>query len=92
MQETPIKFIKPSDTEKVIILRALGFEKDKDGMIIDKSSNTKHICPISKKEVMFNTAAILPNGSEILVINTSELTLSEYFFAYREKNEQQQVC
>ena len=72
-----IEFVGISDNEKTMILDILGFEVDKEGLIISKKNKKPHICPISKEKVFLKNASILPWNSNI-IINTSALTISEY--------------
>lgn len=76
-----VEFIDIPEDGKKMILDILGFEIDRDGLIISKANKKPHICPISNEKVHFKNASILPWNSTI-IINTSALTMSEYFSEY----------
>jgi len=71
-----VEFLEISNDDKKVLLDVLGFDVEKDGIIIDKVTNKPHICPLSKTQVKLVDASILPGST--MVINTNALTLSEY--------------
>ena len=81
-----INFVDINDDEKRIILNVLGYEIDKEGLIFIRETNKPHICPITEEKVYLKNASILPWNSTI-VINTSALTISEYFTKLQEMQE-----
>lgn len=81
MQE--IRFLDVNDDEKKLLLDILGFEVSEDMVIIEKKTKTPYICPITKKKVRLEDASILPGST--IIINTSAITLSEYFSRFLEK-------
>lgn len=79
------KFLKLDDNQKLILLKALDYDVDEEGFVID--SNKKNvICKYTNQPVHFNTASILPGST--IIINTSLLTLSEYVTEYLESDEE----
>ena len=78
------EFLKLDANMKTVLLKALDFNIDINGYILD-TMGKKIICPYSKTPVKFDTVSILP-GSTIL-INTSLITLSEYISDYLEIDE-----
>ncbi|MBI3027521.1 hypothetical protein HYY70_05410 [Candidatus Woesearchaeota archaeon] len=81
--EPEIEFLDLSPEEKILLLDVLDFSIDKEGYIYDELLKERHICPYTKKEVLFQNASILPGST--LVINTSALTISEYITDKLEK-------
>ena len=79
-----VQFMNIKDDGKKIILDVLGYEIDKDGVVLVKSTKQPHICPITQEKVFFKNASILPWNSSI-VINTSALSISEYLSQLQEK-------
>ncbi len=78
-----IKFEKIGIEEKKVLLDILGYEVDEDGLILDKKTKKEHKCPITGEVVFIENASVLPGST--VVINTSELSLSEYFTKFVEK-------
>ncbi|MCX9010146.1 MAG: hypothetical protein OIN66_03385 [Candidatus Methanoperedens sp.] len=83
MNETEIKFEEIGIEEKKILLDILGYEIGEAGIILDKETKKEHICPITETVVFIENASILPGST--VVINTSELSLAEYFTRFVEK-------
>ncbi len=78
-----IKFEKIGIEEKKVLLDIFGYEVDEDGLILDKETKEEHKCPITGEVVFIENASVLPGST--VVINTSELSLSEYFTKFVEK-------
>lgn len=78
------KFLKLDNPQKQVLLKALDYELDSNGFIIDLN-NKKVICPYSKKPIRLENASILPGST--VIINTSLITLSEYVSDYLETPE-----
>ncbi|MBT9146085.1 MAG: hypothetical protein DDT42_01964 [candidate division WS2 bacterium] len=77
-----IKFENITTEKRKILLDILGYHVDEDGLILDKKTNKEHICPVTKEAVFIENASVLPGST--VIINTSELSLSEYFTKYVE--------
>ncbi len=82
MNDMEIKFEEIGIEEKKILLDVLGYEIGEAGIILDKETKKEHICPITESVVFIENASILPGSS--VVINTSELSLAEYFTKFVE--------
>jgi hypothetical protein len=82
MDDTEIKFEEIGIEEKKILLDILGYEVGEAGIILDKDTKKEHICPITESVVFIEYASVLPGST--VVINTSELSLSEYFTKFVE--------
>lgn len=82
MDDTEIKFEEIGIEEKKILLDVLGYEIGEAGIILDKETKKEHICPITESVVFIENASVLPGSS--VVINTSELSLAEYFTKFVE--------
>jgi len=82
MNETEIKFEEIGIDEKRILLEVLGYEIGEAGIIINKDTRKEHICPITGSVVFIENASVLPGST--VVINTSELSLAEYFTQFVE--------
>ncbi len=78
-----ISFVEMNDAERKLLLDILDFEIDEEGFIVDKKTKRHYICPLSKTKVPISSSSILPGST--IVLNTSALTLSEYFTRYLEK-------
>lgn len=78
-----ITFMELNNREKKLFLDILGFEVDKKGLVVEKESKKPCICPITDEQVYFKNASILPSST--IIINTSALTLAEYFSRFLEK-------
>lgn len=83
IKDTEISFIEMNDTERELLLDILNYEVDKEGFVVDKRTKRHHICPMSNTKVRINDSSILPGST--IIINTSALTLSEYFSRYLEE-------
>ena len=81
--ERDIDFIDLESEEKALLLEVLGFSVDQEGYVYDELLKERHICPYTKKEVLFENASILPGST--IIINTSALTISEYITEKIEK-------
>ncbi|VVB87337.1 Uncharacterised protein [uncultured archaeon] len=82
MDEAEIKFEEIGIEEKKILLDILGYEIGEGGIILDKHTKKEHICPITESVVFIENASVLPGST--VVINTSELSLAEYFTKFVE--------
>ena len=82
MDDTEIKFEEIGIEEKKILLDVLGYEIGEAGIILDKETKKEHICPITGSVVFIENASVLPGST--VVINTSELSLAEYFTKFVE--------
>lgn len=82
MNETEIKFEEIGLEEKKILLDVLGYEIGEAGIILNKETRKEHICPITESVVFIENASVLPGST--VVINTSELSLAEYFTKFVE--------
>ncbi len=69
--------------EKELLLDILGYDIGEGGIIFNKETKEQHICPITKEVVTIESASILPGST--IIMNTTELSLSEYFMDYFEK-------
>ncbi len=78
-----ISFVEMNDAERKLLLDILDYEVDEDGFIVDKKTKRPYICPVSNTKVPISSSSILPGST--IVLNTSALTLSEYFTRYLEK-------
>lgn len=78
-----ISFIEMNDEERTLLLDILDYEVDEDGFVVDKKTKKHYICPVSKTKVPISSSSILPGST--IILNTSALTLSEYFTRYLEK-------
>ncbi|MCZ7357483.1 MAG: hypothetical protein O8C66_07885 [Candidatus Methanoperedens sp.] len=82
MNDEEIKFEEINLEEKRILLDILGYEVGEAGILLDKNTKKEHICPITDSVVFIENASVLPGSS--VVINTSELSLAEYFTKFVE--------
>ena len=82
MGDTEIKFEKIGIEERKVLLDILGYEVNEDGIIIYKNTGEEYRDPITGDVVFIENASILPGST--VIINTSELTLSEYITKYLE--------
>ena len=78
-----ITFVELTNEEKKLLLDILDFEINKEGIIFEKGTGKPYICPITEERVHFKNASILPGST--VIINTSALTLAEYFSKFLEK-------
>lgn len=83
MKDVEIKFQNLNIEEKKVLLDILGYDVGEGNIVLDKKTKEKHICPITGDVVFVENASILPGST--VIINTSELSLSEYFTNYAEK-------
>lgn len=83
MDNIDVEFEDIGLEEKAILLDILGYYVDENGLIYDKATHKEHICPITNKVVFIEDASILPGST--VVMNTTQLSLSEYFSRYFEK-------
>lgn len=74
-----INFDTLNNEQKKVLLKALDYNVDKNGVIIDKTGKP-HKCPYTQKKVLLKNASIMPGSA--IVMNTSSLTLSEYITDY----------
>lgn len=82
-ESTDISFIEINDEEREVLLDILDYEVDGEGYIVDKRTKKHHICPLSNTKIPISSSSILPGST--IIINTSVLTLSEYFSRYIEE-------
>lgn len=78
-----ISFIELNDAERKALLDVLDYEVDEEGFVVNKRTKKPHICPFSNTKVPLSSSSILPGST--VIINTSALTLSEYFSRYLEE-------
>ncbi len=83
MEEMEIKFEQIDLEEKKVLLDILGYGVGEAGIILDNETKKEHICPITGSVVFIENASILPGST--VVINTSELSLAEYFTKFVER-------
>lgn len=76
------KFLSLPIESKKVLLKALGYEIDSDGFIIDENKN-RVICRYSGVEVPFINSSILPGST--IIINTSPYTISKYLEEFLEE-------
>ncbi|MFA4957301.1 MAG: hypothetical protein WC556_10075 [Candidatus Methanoperedens sp.] len=81
--DTQISFIEVNNEEKKLLLDILDYGVDAEGFIIDKKTKKHHICPFSNTPVSIDDSSLLPGST--IIINTTALTLSEYFSRYLEE-------
>jgi len=72
-------FNKLTIEQKKVLLNALGYKVEEDGLILDENGKP-HECPYTKKNVFLENASIMPGS--VIVMNTSSITLSEYMSDY----------
>ncbi len=83
MDDVEIKFQDLNIEEKKVLLDILGYDIGEGNLILNKKTKEKHMCPITGDVVFVENASILPGST--VIIKTSELSLSEYFTKYVEK-------
>ncbi len=77
--EKEIKTVNLPISEKIILLKALGYDVDKEGYIIDE--NKERVSDkYSECEIKIENASILPGST--IIIDTNSYSLSEYFEEY----------
>jgi hypothetical protein len=79
-KDTEISFIEMNNEERKLLLDILDYKIDEEGFVVDNRTKQHHICPMSNMKVRINDSSILPGST--IIINTSALTLSEYFSRY----------
>lgn len=82
-KDSEISFIEVNNEEKKLLLDILDYGVDEEGFIIDNKTKKHHICPFSKTPVSISDSSLLPGST--VIINTTALTLSEYFSRYLEE-------
>jgi hypothetical protein len=83
MNGLEIKFEYISIEQKIALVDILGYKVDENGLILDKETEKESKCPITSEPVFIENASILPGST--IIINTSELSLSEYFTQFVDK-------
>lgn len=83
MEDIEVEFLNLGLEEKNLLLDILGYHVDENGLIYDKETHEEHICPITNEVVFIENASILPGST--VVMNTTKVSLSEYFSKYLEK-------
>lgn len=83
MNDMEIKFEEIGIEEKKILLNVLGYEVGEGGIILNKETGKEHISPTTGNVVFIENASVLPGST--VVIDTSELSLAEYFTKFIEK-------
>ncbi|HJH29906.1 MAG TPA: hypothetical protein C5S51_09490 [Methanosarcinaceae archaeon] len=83
MNDIDVTFTNINIEQKTALMDILGYYVDENGIIFDKETNIQHICPITEETVSIDNASILPGST--IIINTTELSLSEYFKEFFEK-------
>lgn len=83
-QNGEITFEKLNLDEMHTFLDIIGYETDEDGVIIDKETKEEYISPVTEQTVFIENASVLPGST--IIVDTSELSLSEYFTKYLESN------
>lgn len=73
------EIVSLSKDEFKILLEVLNYNVDDLGGIIDDKGQ-KVICPFTKWQVKLDKISIMPGS--LIFMNTSPLTLSEYFYQY----------
>lgn len=76
---TQKEVISLSKEDLKLVLDILEYEIDKDGVVIDKN-NKNVICPFTAEPVNLDSLSIMPGS--LILMNTSPVTLSEYFYRY----------
>jgi len=83
MNDIDVKFEDIDIEEKKALMDILGYYIDENGLIYNKETKKEHICPVTKDVVFVENASILPGST--VIINTTDLSLSEYFTEFFEK-------
>ena len=83
MNDVDVTFTDINIEQKTALMDILGYYVDEKGIIFDKKTKMQHICPITDESVSIDNASILPGST--IIINTTELSLSEYFTDFFEK-------
>ena len=83
MNDIDVIFTDINSEQKTALMDILGYYVDEKGIIFDKKTKMQHICPITEESVSIDNASILPGST--IIINTTELSLSEYFTDFFEK-------
>lgn len=77
MSEKEIVYLNQEEME--LILEALDYKIDKDNGVIGPD-NKKVICPFTEEPTTITKISVMPGS--LILMNTSPLTLSEYFYQY----------
>ena len=77
--KTENEIIKLSKEEFIVVLEALGYFVNKNGIIIDKNGK-EQICEFTEEEVNINKISIMPGS--IKIMNTTPVSISEYLYRY----------
>ena len=80
------EFVNLPENAKLVLLKALDYEVDRQGYVVDSKNKSRVICKYSKKPVLFKDASILPGST--IIINSDPLTISEYIGEYLEPEEE----
>jgi len=83
MNSLEIKFEDIGIEQKIALVDILGYKVDENGLILDKETEKEYECPLTGGTVFVENASILPGST--IIINTSELSLSEYFTQFVDK-------
>ncbi|MCJ7648054.1 MAG: hypothetical protein MUP85_05535 [Candidatus Lokiarchaeota archaeon] len=83
MNDIDVKFEDINIEERKALMDILGYYTDENGLIFSKETKKEHICPVTKDVVFIENASILPGST--VIINTTDLSLSEYFTEFFEK-------
>lgn len=75
-------FMEIKDSEKLVLLKALGYSVNKHGFIIEDLNNKIVWCRYTNVPVKFEEASILPGST--VVINTTPVSLSSYIEEFLE--------
>ena len=75
-------FVSITNCEKKILLKALGYDVNGIGTVVDEKTKRPIWCRYTNKPVKFSEASILP-GSDI-VINTTPISISNYIEEFLE--------
>ncbi|MBU0471716.1 MAG: hypothetical protein KKF65_03765 [Nanoarchaeota archaeon] len=68
-----------SKEDKKILLETLGYAIDEGGFILSADKD-RAICPFTNSPIKLEDASIMPGS--LIVMNTTPVTLSEYFYQY----------
>ncbi len=68
-----------SREDKKILLGILDYDVDEQGFVLS-TDKTPTICPFTNKPVKLDDASLMPGS--LIVMNTTPVTLSEYFYQY----------
>ncbi|MBI2523008.1 hypothetical protein HYW19_01335 [Candidatus Woesearchaeota archaeon] len=68
-----------SKEDKKILLETLGYTVDKEGFVLSANKD-REICPFTNNPIKLEDASIMPGS--LIIMNTTPVTLSEYFYQY----------